>query len=392
VAIVEKSWFSDPRFTSPTPLTVGADGRVRGHIALFGTCHTAGNGKTCLQPPRSRSNYAYFHTHAILFPDGEELPVGALTVGGGHAGLGLSARGAIDHYDNVGSIVADVVAGEDSLGIWVAGAVTPGATDEQIRALRASAPSGDWRQINGSLELVACLAVVSPGFPVPRVRALRAAGAPEDCDECLLSLVAAGALAQSEEKAHASDVRPGQVLITEKGNFKVSSVTFSEDGQVRMQGTYEELGGPGSGPRPGGGSDPKVGSRMSYVDHAGTLHAGGTYAGKFGDQHGVKFGDDTHLVSKSQLRPDGKFAVAEPLTAALERYESENNVSEETLAAKEDPNDKAVDADLEKVADDVDQTKNDQAKDDAEEMSTRLTALESAFTALANRVYSQRNV
>jgi hypothetical protein len=54
----------------------------------------------------------------------------------------------------------------------------------QIRALRASAPSGDWRPINGSLELVAVCQVNVPGFPI--ARALVASGK-------VMALVAAGA-------------------------------------------------------------------------------------------------------------------------------------------------------------------------------------------------------
>ena len=56
--------------------------------------------------------------------------------------------------------------GEDEYGIWVAGAVRPDATEEQIRKLRASSISGDWRNIGGQLELVAALCVNQPGFPL----------------------------------------------------------------------------------------------------------------------------------------------------------------------------------------------------------------------------------
>jgi hypothetical protein len=92
----------------------------------------------------------------------------------------------VQHYDDTRSAVADVNAGEDRHGIWVAGAVRPDATPEQIRALRASAPSGDWRVINGALELIAVCQVNAPGFPVPRAECLVASGA-------VTALVAAGA-------------------------------------------------------------------------------------------------------------------------------------------------------------------------------------------------------
>ena len=40
--------------------------------------------------------------------------------------------------------------------------------DDDLRVLRALTPSGDWRGVNGNLELVSILAVNTPGFPVAR--------------------------------------------------------------------------------------------------------------------------------------------------------------------------------------------------------------------------------
>jgi DNA-binding transcriptional regulator YdaS (Cro superfamily) len=108
-------------------------------------------------------------------------------VGGGHADGELGYSAAAEHYDNVGTAVATVTAGEDEHGIWVAGALLADATETQIEALRQSPLSGDWRRIGGNLELVAAHAVNVPGFPVPRARAVVASG-----DQ--LSLVAAGSV------------------------------------------------------------------------------------------------------------------------------------------------------------------------------------------------------
>jgi hypothetical protein len=143
------------------------------------------------KPPRSRSNYAYFHTGVVRTDSGTDAQVGQLTLAGGHASLQASAEEAVRHYDDTASAVADVHAGEDRHGIWVAGSLRPGTTPEQIRALRASAPSGDWRPIRGSLELVAVCQVNVPGFPVARARV--ASGA-------VMALVAAGAATLAKMK------------------------------------------------------------------------------------------------------------------------------------------------------------------------------------------------
>lgn len=161
-----KSWFENPKLSKPTPLTIDDDGRVFGHIATWETSHIGLPYGT--RPPRSVTNYQYFRTGVIRTAEGDDVPVGQLTLAGGHAPLQADANAAVKHYDDTASAWADVAAGEDKHGIWVSGAVRPDITAAQIRVARASAPSGDWRPINGTLELVAACCVNVPGFPVAR--------------------------------------------------------------------------------------------------------------------------------------------------------------------------------------------------------------------------------
>lgn len=188
--IPPREWFDKPSLDGPTPLTVTDDGKVFGHIAAWSSGHINPrlNG---INPPRSKSGYSYFHTGVLRTEEGD-VPVGQLTLAGGHAGLEASAAEAVKHYDDTGSAVADVHAGEDEFGIWVSGALRPGVTPEQVRAFRASAPSGDWRPIRGALELVAVCQVNVPGFPI--ARAFVASGE-------MTALVAAGALPLAKMKS-----------------------------------------------------------------------------------------------------------------------------------------------------------------------------------------------
>lgn len=179
-----RGWFNNPALKEPTPVTVTADGRVYGHLAAWGTPHTGATGETII-PPHSASGYRYFRMGQVETDDGTMVSTGPLTVGTGHANLRSSPQAALAHYDNTGAAVADVAVGEDAHGIWVAGTVRPGASDEQVAALRASALSGDWRPIRGSLELMGALAVNLPGFPIPAP-----AGMVADGHE--MALVAAG--------------------------------------------------------------------------------------------------------------------------------------------------------------------------------------------------------
>lgn len=181
-------WFTDPELPGPTPLTITDSGAVYGHLAIWGTCHRS-FANTCVTPPRSATGYSHFRVGAVMTREGREIPVGHITLDTFHADKALSAASAAAHYENTGATVADVAVGDDDWGIWVAGALRPGTTPEQVRKLRASPLSGDWRAYGGNLELVAALAVNVPGFPVPRAEGLVAAGR-------TTALVASGIVAQ----------------------------------------------------------------------------------------------------------------------------------------------------------------------------------------------------
>ena len=198
-----EAWFKDPALTGPTALVVEDDGRVYGHIAAWGTCHIGQIGK-CVEPPTSPSNYAYFRTGALRTAEGTSVAVGHLTMGTGHAGPRDSANAAAEHYDNTGTVFADVAAGEDAYGIWVAGSLRPGISAEQVRVARSAPISGDWRTIRGSLELVGALAVNVPGFPVPRPQGLLASGE-------VRSLQASGVVAHDDSAARASHPSNGPI-------------------------------------------------------------------------------------------------------------------------------------------------------------------------------------
>lgn len=180
--------FKNPRLTKPTPLTVTEDGRVFGHAATWGTCHV-GYKDRCVQPPRSRKQYAYFNIGEVVTDSGEKVSVGRITASTGHAPIEFGAQPAKEHYDHTGFAAAYVHTGEDEFGIWFSGVLAPDATPAQVANLRAAGVSGDWRNIDGTLEMVGLLAVNTPGFPVPRAQANIVAGAQ-------MALVAAGVVVE----------------------------------------------------------------------------------------------------------------------------------------------------------------------------------------------------
>lgn len=169
-------WFARPQLSGPTEITVTDEGRIFGHLAQWNSCHI-GMTNDCVMAPRSRSNYAGFHTGEVRCADGSRSRVGQITTGAGHAVMSANAQRAKEHYDHTGWASADVAAGEDKYGIWVAGALRPGQNPAQVREMMASAVSGDWRTINGVLELVGIASVNVPGFhKTPTVQARVASG------------------------------------------------------------------------------------------------------------------------------------------------------------------------------------------------------------------------
>lgn len=162
-----------PDGTLAVPLTITDDGQIYGHLARWGQCHVAypGGPSVCTSPPKSPSGYAAFHLGTVRTEEGDDLPVGPLFVGCDHPALSLSAPEARDAYANTGAAWADVRIVDGEFGPWVAGALRPYVSELQIRLLRASSLSGDWRPPEPGadhLEAIAVLAVTTPGFPVHR--------------------------------------------------------------------------------------------------------------------------------------------------------------------------------------------------------------------------------
>lgn len=164
--VYDPALFADPKLTGPTLLTMTDDGHIFGHIACWGEKHRSVQLKN-MSAPRSKSGYRHFHTSPpVHLADGTKLPVGRLTVGTGHANTAWDTGPALEHYDNTGTCFALVHAYEDEFGLAVSGVGAPWATAEQIEMGMSAPLSGDWRWIDGNYELVAALAVNTPGFIV----------------------------------------------------------------------------------------------------------------------------------------------------------------------------------------------------------------------------------
>lgn len=168
---VEIPVFPPDEWFVPLDPTLGAydvivepNGHVHGYpAATWNDCHLS-YPDGCVTPPRSMTDYALFKVGQVTTASGAVVRTGPLTLRGGHAPTTVSRQAAQRYYDDTNSAFADVNIGENELGIWINGALRPGVTPAEMRAAMASGFSGDWREWQGNLELIAFSAVNTPGF------------------------------------------------------------------------------------------------------------------------------------------------------------------------------------------------------------------------------------
>lgn len=198
---VEELLIEQPDGGFGVPLTIADGGRVFGHAFRWGQFHRALPGRT---PPHSPSGYAHFHLGQVVCDDGVKVATGALFVGCDHPARELMAPEARDGYAHTGLAFADVRVTDGEWGGWVSGALRPQIGEPELRVLRASTLSGDWRVIGNQLEFITALAVNAPGFPIlreslmasaiPSLPALSAAPSVHFADGEIATLLASGAV------------------------------------------------------------------------------------------------------------------------------------------------------------------------------------------------------
>lgn len=203
-------WFTDPKLPGPTPSPiVTPDGRVMVHLATHGSCHRGIQQMSgqCFTPPPSPSKYLRFMDGSVVTASGRTVPVGRITADTSHAPIPLAAKTAKDHYDNTGSCVAIVAAGEDEYGIWLSGALVSEATPQRVAMLRRSPISGDWRRHGAEgLDLVAALCVNVAGYPAPYLGAVRTLSV--DQGECQTLVASGPPVGDDVSMSDAPDIQP----------------------------------------------------------------------------------------------------------------------------------------------------------------------------------------
>jgi hypothetical protein len=152
--------------SGPTPMTILEDGSVFGHIAPWDSCNRGVRGR-CLPPPKSKTNYAQFHTSPIRTSEGT-LRVGKIVMGEGHADVNGNMQVTKAWYDKAGKTAAHGRAHEDEWGVFFSGVIGPNLTPAEAVEFFSMPPSGHWTEHRPtrSSELIAVAAVNIPGHPI----------------------------------------------------------------------------------------------------------------------------------------------------------------------------------------------------------------------------------
>jgi len=177
------AWFDCPPLAEleDTPVRITAEGQVFGFAADDKACHI-GFADRCVRVPKSNASYRYFMNKQVETADGILISTGPVVMDTVHPNLKLKASDAQAFYAHNGCAVADVAVFDTPKGMYIAGALRPTITPEQLRALRGSDISPDWRNIRGNLECVALLAVNTSGFITA---ALVASGSEADASDAV---------------------------------------------------------------------------------------------------------------------------------------------------------------------------------------------------------------
>lgn len=165
------AWFQQPTDVNiEGSLTVTDEGRVYGWLAPANVPYSGVAGN--FTAPLGAVNYRNWMRGETVCAAGDRVVTGNITMGCGHGDTQTTDHQAVrDHYDNSCSLFARVAAGETADGVWVAGALYPGVTGEQVERAMGLQCSGHWLPSltpGYRYDLMAALLVPVPGFSMAR--------------------------------------------------------------------------------------------------------------------------------------------------------------------------------------------------------------------------------
>lgn len=163
-------WFTEPTDVEiDGALTVTDEGRVYGLLAPANVAHI---GRPDGMTVPMNVDYSRFLRGETVVDGGARVVTGNLTMNCGHNAAAATPAAVTEHYDNSCSLVATVACGERAgYGVWIAGALLPGVTPDQVRRMMACQVSGHWMTDGVTTEMLGALLVPVAGYPMARRKA-----------------------------------------------------------------------------------------------------------------------------------------------------------------------------------------------------------------------------
>lgn len=170
------SYFAQTMPTGPEPLRISAPDAqgfraIRGLAAPKGVCHRS--SMSCWTWPGDMDpQHRHFHTGTLIGLDnGQDIRVGALTMGGAHldpvlAKQGVKASSVGSHREDANRVFALVRVWETRYGLMLAGVVPPDVSNGDVARALACSPSIEFWPERGKRTLVGLHLVPTPALPV----------------------------------------------------------------------------------------------------------------------------------------------------------------------------------------------------------------------------------
>lgn len=164
-------WFMEPTDVGiEGALTITDEGRVYGYLAPGNVPYSGVAGN--FTAPVGSVNYKDWMRGETIVEGGGRVVTGNITMGCGHGDATTTKHEVVrEHYDNSCALFAKVAAGENANGVWIAGALYPGVTAEQVERAMGLSCSGHWLPSltpGYQYDLLAALLVPVPGFAMAR--------------------------------------------------------------------------------------------------------------------------------------------------------------------------------------------------------------------------------
>ena len=156
------------------PVTISADGSIRGFYAIEGQCHIGYLGQGVCVPATLDTEFTEFHEKPIRLASGANLNIGFGTALDDHVSGELPGDKVVQVQVDLSTLVCALRAVYyPGAGIWLSGHMLPNIDPALVAAMRLGYPSGHWAADTGEHSLRIFHWVTKPGYApmwyVPRV-------------------------------------------------------------------------------------------------------------------------------------------------------------------------------------------------------------------------------